>query len=173
MKTCSKCKITKLLSEFHKNTKAPDGVRSECKVCRVVISDKDKLVISARYRKYYELNATKLKEKSRNYRQENKEVINERLKKWRKNNSAKIRDHKHKRRALIKTNGFYYVSSSEIDKLLTNSCFYCGAKSKVELDHVIPISKGGTHSIGNLVAACISCNRSKGAKTIMEWRLIK
>ena len=33
MKTCTKCKETKEYSEFHKNSKVPDGYKAECAVC--------------------------------------------------------------------------------------------------------------------------------------------
>lgn len=50
-------------------------------------------------------------------------------------------------------------------------CVYCGvAGVPLELDHVIPKSRGGEHSLENLVAACKPCNSSKGAKTVEEWR---
>lgn len=48
-------------------------------------------------------------------------------------------------------------------------CHYCGAKAGdvlLEVDHVVPSSRGGTNDIGNLVAACPSCNRGKGAKPL-------
>jgi hypothetical protein len=40
-------------------------------------------------------------------------------------------------------------------------CAYCGVSPGVEMDHVIPTSRGGTHEIGNLVPACKPCNSSK------------
>jgi len=35
---------------------------------------------------------------------------------------------------------------------------------KQQIDHVIPISKGGRNSRGNLVIACVSCNLEKSDK---------
>ena len=40
-------------------------------------------------------------------------------------------------------------------------CQYCGSESADTVDHVIPISKGGTDEDFNLVAACKRCNYSK------------
>lgn len=37
------------------------------------------------------------------------------------------------------------------------------------IDHVIPLAKGGRHCRDNLVAACHTCNSSKGQKTLSEW----
>ena len=42
------------------------------------------------------------------------------------------------------------------------TCQYCGARSNLTVDHVIPKSKGGTSSWDNIVASCAPCNRRKG-----------
>lgn len=50
-------------------------------------------------------------------------------------------------------------------------CQYCGEKfpfSKLTIDHIIPKSRGGKNTWGNLVAACSCCNQSKGNKTPEE-----
>ena len=54
-------------------------------------------------------------------------------------------------------------SRSMIYKRDNNTCQYCGARSKLTIDHVIPRSKGGTDSWENLVVACSSCNTKKGS----------
>ena len=41
-------------------------------------------------------------------------------------------------------------------------CQYCGSEDATTVDHVLPISKGGTDDPDNLVAACTRCNYSKG-----------
>lgn len=51
------------------------------------------------------------------------------------------------------------------------TCQYCGQQGgKLECDHVIPVNRGGKSILENLVTACFSCNRSKGTKTLEEWR---
>ena len=42
------------------------------------------------------------------------------------------------------------------------SCQYCGSRSNLTVDHVIPRSKGGAASWDNIVACCAPCNRRKG-----------
>ncbi len=49
-------------------------------------------------------------------------------------------------------------------------CVYCNAKdTRLEIEHVIPRSKGGSDRISNLALACHLCNQAKGSKTIQEF----
>ncbi len=41
------------------------------------------------------------------------------------------------------------------------ACQYCGKRSALTVDHVIPRSKGGSSSWENIVASCAPCNRRK------------
>lgn len=50
-------------------------------------------------------------------------------------------------------------------------CAYCGATDgPFDIDHIQPLARGGSNDISNLTVACAPCNRSKGAKTLKEWR---
>lgn len=41
-------------------------------------------------------------------------------------------------------------------------CAYCGAStSQLQTEHLLPISKGGTHVLSNILPACKPCNHSK------------
>ena len=40
----------------------------------------------------------------------------------------------------------------------------------MDVDHMLPRSKGGTDHTDNLQLLCSGCNRSKGGKTMAEWR---
>jgi 5-methylcytosine-specific restriction endonuclease McrA len=42
------------------------------------------------------------------------------------------------------------------------TCQYCGSRSNLTVDHVVPRSKGGPSSWENIVASCAPCNRRKG-----------
>jgi len=53
-----------------------------------------------------------------------------------------------------------------------HTCQYCKGVSKdhiLEIEHIVPKSKGGTNSIGNLTLACSSCNRHKNNHTLKDW----
>lgn len=96
------------------------------------------------------------------------------LRRWERANPEKCRLHCSKRRALKYDN-------TPINELLTETqwktllarydghCAYCGKEAELTLDHVIPLSKGGKHSIDNVVPACLHCNDSKGARTPEQW----
>jgi 5-methylcytosine-specific restriction endonuclease McrA len=50
-------------------------------------------------------------------------------------------------------------------------CAYCGdEEGPFEFDHIFPVARGGSDDPSNLTLACATCNRSKGAKTLREWR---
>ncbi|NJR41179.1 MAG: hypothetical protein HC781_22980 [Leptolyngbyaceae cyanobacterium CSU_1_4] len=48
--------------------------------------------------------------------------------------------------------------------------FTCGSTQNLTLDHVIPLSKGGSDLPGNLACACLQCNSSKSDRTVQEWK---
>lgn len=53
-----------------------------------------------------------------------------------------------------------------------HTCQYCKAASKdpiLEIEHIVPKSKGGTNSIKNLTLTCASCNRHKNNHTLKDW----
>lgn len=94
VKQCSKCKMTKPESGFHKKVTSKNGLHSNCKECR---------------KKYYEENKEKIKAKQKTWHNENKERLNAKTRqrynnseqyrqrkqdnhrKWRENNSDKVK----------------------------------------------------------------------------------
>jgi 5-methylcytosine-specific restriction endonuclease McrA len=40
-------------------------------------------------------------------------------------------------------------------------CLFCSSKSELQIDHIVPISKGGANSIDNVQILCRPCNRKK------------
>ncbi len=48
-------------------------------------------------------------------------------------------------------------------------CRACGATEQIEIDHIVPISRGGSCKLENLQPLCKQCNVSKGQKTMEEF----
>lgn len=55
------------------------------------------------------------------------------------------------------------------DVMSSGACHYCG-DFPTQVDHVIPVTRGGTSARDNLVAACRRCNLEKLDYTPDEWR---
>ncbi len=50
-------------------------------------------------------------------------------------------------------------------------CHYCGKKfppEELTLDHIVPVSRGGKSTRGNLVVCCLDCNQAKKYLTPAE-----
>lgn len=118
-------------------------------------------------------------EKRRPKRDDHARYLNEReqrlqsVSRYQRENPHVPKRAKRKRKALIAGAGVFVVSSRDWLRLVRRydgRCFYCKADGRMSMDHVIPISRGGRHSIGNLVPACVTCNSSKRNRTITEWK---
>ena len=57
------------------------------------------------------------------------------------------------------------LSRRNIMKRDNSTCQYCGSRSDLTLDHVMPRSRNGRDNWENLVTACNSCNVKKGNRT--------
>ncbi|KAI8465124.1 MAG: hypothetical protein J3K34DRAFT_461561 [Monoraphidium minutum] len=54
-----------------------------------------------------------------------------------------------------------------------HACQYCGSRSNLTLDHVLPVCRGGRNTWENLVTCCMHCNQRKGGSLLRDlgWRL--
>lgn len=55
-----------------------------------------------------------------------------------------------------------FITGGMIDK------FNDPIKDSLEIDHIIPKSKGGSNQISNLITACWECNHKKGNEILDE-----
>lgn len=85
------------------------------------------------------------------------------------------REKSKRRKAKLKGNMTEKISIKDIKRRFAefaNSCAYCGDNSDsraLQIEHVIPISRGGTHVLSNIVPACKRCNYSKHAHDVELW----
>jgi 5-methylcytosine-specific restriction endonuclease McrA len=112
---------------------------------------------------------------NRKYYYKNKDSIKIKKELWRKNNIQKYRLYSIKRRFLKTNNGVFKVLDKDIFKQKArqnNECFWCGCKlDKINIDHVIPLVKGGAHSVGNIVISCPTCNLIKSDRLPIEFKM--
>ena len=161
-KLCSKCNTTKDISEFSKDKTKKSGLCSNCKLCKRAYTEKNKKRIYEYHKIYYKL-----------YREQNKETILEKCKKYRQTNNFKIsnRNSSNKRRTITKIGD---VTTQQLQELYENSnfCYWCNTNlknKKIHLDHYIPLSKGGQHTLSNLVVSCPHCNHTKSSKDPIKF----
>lgn len=72
MKQCSTCKQLRPVTEFHKSSKAPDGLQPRCKACKLEVNRDRRL---AQHRKHAAENREANRAYSRDYRRRNREKL--------------------------------------------------------------------------------------------------
>ena len=58
-------------------------------------------------------------------------------------------------------------------RLAKGICHYCGRSTtprELTMDHIVPVSRGGKSTKGNVVPACKECNNAKKQLLPMEWQ---
>lgn len=159
MKKCIRCLKIKPLEEFNSSK---TYTYAYCRFCVKKYAKeyeaKNKDAIAIRKKAYYLKNREKILSQQKQYKKDFPLV------------QAKAGQ---KRRITKMSNDTRYIKNSELNALRNSCCYYCGSYVDISIDHVIPVSRGGRHSIGNLVAACKPCNSSKNNRTVMEWRVYK
>lgn len=177
LRICKGCEAPKPFSDFHKDARSPDGYRAQCKPCR-------KSFMAA----YYEANR-----ESRQAYEQNRRT--NRAEHMRALDMARYQRHKEKRVALASEHVKIRrarlagamtdpnVTVPALRKIHGDQCRYCGvemsfirrkrgdgiARNRATLEHILPLSRGGSHTFDNTVLACHHCNVSKNKKTTEEW----
>ena len=156
----------------------------ECKLLAKRKYDREHYLLNqdealARAKAWQASNFKRKKEYDARYRSLNFETLARNKQAWSKENPRpeKARIRQYRRRARKVGNGSFLVTNKDLRSSLhrhQNRCAYChqhlGGEIRLEWDHVVPISRGGQNSIGNLLPSCSACNRSKSARFVIEWR---
>jgi len=184
MKKCKHCLETKPLDEFNNCTSSSDGKNYICRECSRLKSrmqyaknperhqeqsrrSRQKHIERdlARKREYYKENRQTRLEKNREWQTNNPEKVRDCKRRWKRNNPDSAKVYKHARRA--KTKGTFTVNEwQELLARYGGGCLACGSTDNISVDHVIPISKGGSNTIDNIQPLCRECNCKKGTN---DW----
>jgi len=139
-------------------------------------------------RKYAEANQDKIREKARarksspeerkkasiqaaiRYR-ENREVLKEKSRVAQKLMSSEQRFVRNHRYRANKMGSIGSVTENEV-RLLVNyyerTCAYCLNREATQIDHIVPLSRGGANGIENLVPSCGLCNTRKNSRSFED-----
>ena len=80
-----------------------------------------------------------------------------------------IRIEREKARKLRKAQWWFTLKNKGI-------CYYCGQQflpDQLSMDHIVPLARGGKSTKGNIVPACVDCNRKKKLETPAETAIRK
>lgn len=157
------------------------------------------MTAAERQRRYRERNADKVRESqqrwlaanperrrevARSHYQRNSDSEKARAVAWRAANRDEARRHRREsyyrtretallRMAARRAKGREFViSEKDRKRLFAQNCAECGAAGE-HVDHIVPLSRGGRHSVGNLQMLCQRCNLNKNSKLTVEWRARK
>ena len=163
-KRCSRCKEIKPVSEFGKDRRNKDGLLIYCKSCKRKIN-----ASQADYRKEY------MKQYLVTYQKSPERREHERLysREYRKLHPDKNASYSANYRAITKSNGGK-ITDQDIQECLeyfNYECAYSGVPltNEYQIDHVVPISKGGTNDIHNVVPCLPVINLRKSSKDFETW----
>jgi 5-methylcytosine-specific restriction endonuclease McrA len=169
---CRSCQLDLPAGEFTKSRP------TKCRTCYNAYmrewSRANKETVNARVLRYYYANHEAKKLERKAWYEANTAKHHETVRKWKETHPDRLRTIRrrgnHVRREQLKQNGAFLIRIKETEKLYNSSCFYCGSRENIQLDHIVPISRGGRHSVGNMLPACSDCNHSKYNRFIMEWK---
>lgn len=126
--------------------------------------------------RWFAENPDRRRENARAWQLRNADHLRARNLAWTRAHPDRVAVHGQRRRAFKVNNpGSVGVSMRDWQRALKRAagrCFYCGERwsGTPHMDHVIPLSRGGRHAIGNVVPTCARCNLRKHDKFVSEWR---
>lgn len=162
-------KIKAHTSDYYKKNK--DALNAKNKVWYRENSKR----MSEYYKEYYNINKNKILARKASIRSESgsNDNVRARLAEWAKNNGESIRSRSRKRRELI------YSAGGRLSKGLANTLFTlqrglcpCCMKplgDKYHLDHIMPVSRGGSNTDDNMQLLRAQCNLQKKAKHPVDF----
>lgn len=154
-RVCVKCNVEKQITDFIKDKSRSSGYHPYCRSCQNEYKSRNKTLNTRRATDWNKNNPDRRKEICKN---------------WNNRNYELTRYYKAKRRKRVKNLSDGTLTPKSLKNLPKDFCGICGNildwsdKSKIHLDHIVPLSKGGSHSITNVQWSHAKCNLSKGSK---------
>ena len=153
MKICTKCNVIKMFECFNKDKGAKDGFDGHCKDCKRAYRLTRRKEIIAQKMAYQRAHIAKATKWTDDYKKRNPLKRD----KWKKQAGRNRRS-----RRVQSIGKFTSAEWEELCTLYNNKCVCCEEIKPLTVDHVIPLSKGGTNYISNIQPLCRSCNSRKG-----------
>lgn len=159
-KICSHCREWKPLSAYYRNRVCRDGLCYECKVCHDKVADKWRVAHPESSRR-----------KAARWKQANPHRAKANEARYRAAYREQLVVSGHNRRAYLKgiEGSFTTQEWQDLKARYGNRCLRCFRKEPqiaLAVDHIVPLSKGGTNYIENVQPLCKSCNSHKARKHI-------
>jgi 5-methylcytosine-specific restriction endonuclease McrA len=122
-------------------------------------------------KRHYAKNSEKIKQHGREYSHTHRKELTTHSREYRHQHPEINNAIKHRRRARELNCEGSYTAQEFIEKCkaFNQRCAYCGATKRLTPDHIIPLSRGGTNNIDNILPVCKKCNITKNAKTLQEF----
>ena len=191
MKRCPKCETWLARESFGPDATRTDGLFTYCRNCcrRVRKSWNDGHPEKTRAWSKRRFDSTTVEQRNaahRDWSERNKERLRaygraryaadplaalEAHRRWRERHPETSRNSVRRRRARIRgLSG--HATTAQVQARIDaygGRCAYCGWRAYAALDHVIPVSRGGTSWPANLVPSCTTCNVRKSDRLLREW----
>jgi len=160
MKQCRKCGRILPVSEFYVDSTMADGLRGFCKKCWCDYN-----------RAYRQAHKEEERADGRKYRQSHKEETRASHRAYNQAHPEVGRASTHQRRARKLAVGYEHIDDRLVFEQAGYRCQLCGRKTRLDfnrdhplypnLDHIIPLFRGGSHTWGNVQCLCHECNSRK------------
>lgn len=113
-----------------------------------------------------------VKARIKQYAEDTREQMREWRRNWRKKNRARYLLHKYRRRQLERMAEGEYTDSQwrTLLSICNERCLACGSTSQLTVDHIVPLSRGGSNEITNIQPLCFRCNSGKSGRHSTDYR---